>query len=416
LCVAAATGEISAAEWQELNAHLAECGSCQSVFGDMREIHSQCVPDRFDLEGRRGAGTDDDLRSRVLQNAVQEGARFSKAAIKSKSSVRIPVAGRSSRLSVILRRPGFSFAAGAIAVVALFGTRALLWHGERPERPIVSTAHSSPANNHPPIPAVQMYSSAIPEAAVQMAHQEQELRVALKHSRQEAERLEHELADAQAKMGELIEAGAIAARRIHELDEQMAAANANQTQVQAELTKLLDSRSTDQVILSAQKRDIRDLHVKLEQRSAEVDREEQLLLAGGEIRDVIAARNLHIIDVYDTDGDGRTKKAFGRAFYTEGKSLLLYAYDLPSHRPENVKYGFYAWGKSDGNEKAIRSLGLMYNDDQSQKRWVLKITDPQVLSQIDSVFITLERSDELGNRPKGTGILSAYLRSPPNHP
>jgi hypothetical protein len=58
----------------------------------------------------------------------------------------------------------------------------------------------------------------------------------------------------------------------------------------------------------------------------------------------------------------------------------------------------------------------MYSDDQAQKRWVLKVTDPEVLSQIDSVFVTLERTDNPGNRPRGKELLSAYLHSPANHP
>jgi hypothetical protein len=40
----------------------------------------------------------------------------------------------------------------------------------------------------------------------------------------------------------------------------------------------------------------------------------------------MGARELHIVDVFDTDGKGRTKKPFGRAFYTQGKSLIFYEF------------------------------------------------------------------------------------------
>ena len=140
------------------------------------------------------------------------------------------------------------------------------------------------------------------------------------------------------------------------------------------------------------------------------------MAAGREIRDLIAARNLHIIDVYDTNGEGKMQKAFGRVFYTEGKSLVFYAYDLGTHRGATEKYAYYAWGKRDANERGIRKLGIFYNDDQIQKRWVLQITDPHVLSEIDSVFITLEPTDKPGLHPSGKKLLSAYLGSPANHP
>ena len=39
----------------------------------------------------------------------------------------------------------------------------------------------------------------------------------------------------------------------------------------------------------------------------------------------MAARQLHVIDVRDTDPNGEPANAFGRVFLTEGKSLTFYA-------------------------------------------------------------------------------------------
>ncbi len=44
-----------------------------------------------------------------------------------------------------------------------------------------------------------------------------------------------------------------------------------------------------------------------------------------DIRNMMAARNLHIVDVVDTDSKGRTKAAFGRVFFAEDKQLVFYA-------------------------------------------------------------------------------------------
>ena len=42
----------------------------------------------------------------------------------------------------------------------------------------------------------------------------------------------------------------------------------------------------------------------------------------------MGARDLYIAEVYDVGGNGATKKPYGRVFYTKGKSLIFYAYDL----------------------------------------------------------------------------------------
>ena len=133
-------------------------------------------------------------------------------------------------------------------------------------------------------------------------------------------------------------------------------------------------------------------------------------------RELVVARNLHIIDVHDRDGDGKNQRAFGRIFYTEGKSLIFYAYDLADPRKVDAKVSFYVWGEHLGAEKPIRSLGIFHNDDVSDGRWVLTFDDPHVLAQIDSVFVTVESSKKAIKEPGGRKILFAFLGDKPNHP
>jgi hypothetical protein len=131
----------------------------------------------------------------------------------------------------------------------------------------------------------------------------------------------------------------------------------------------------------------------------------------------MGARNLHIIDVHDADGSGNDRKSFGRVFYTEGKSLIFYAFDLDDKKVTNAKYTFEAWGERLGQPASVKSLGVLYVDDKDQKRWVLKVDDPRQLAQIDSVFVTLEPhggDDEKG--PRGHKILYAFLSGQANHP
>jgi hypothetical protein len=202
---------------------------------------------------------------------------------------------------------------------------------------------------------------------------------------------------------------------VAELKQQIDAAHAVQAKTEAELADLRSSQSTNEAVTLVQEQEIQALNQKLREQSASVEREGQLLSAGREIRDLIAARNLHIIDVYDTDAHGKTTRAFGRVFYTEGKSLVFYAYDLSPQHPENRKYAFYVWGKRDGAPQMAKNLGALAKDDQAQRRWVLTITDPKMLAEIDSVFVTLEPG-QAGERPSGKRLLTAFLGTAANHP
>ncbi len=84
-----------------------------------------------------------------------------------------------------------------------------------------------------------------------------------------------------------------------------------------------------------------------------------------DIRDLMTARNLHIYDVFDTDAKGKTKPAFGRIFYTEGKSLIFYAYDLNETKLANANYHYRVWGGQEGQKDKVTSLGVFYSDDKT---------------------------------------------------
>lgn len=157
-----------------------------------------------------------------------------------------------------------------------------------------------------------------------------------------------------------------------------------------------------------------DLQRKLKDTENLLEQHRSLLAAGKDIRDLMGARSLHIVDVYDLDTKGKARKSFGRIFYTEARSLIFYAYDLDkSASRKNVS--FQAWGKRESQTASPISLGLFYVDDQAQKRWIFKVEDPEVLKRIDSVFVTVEPQ---GGRehPSGQKLLYAYLGHHPNHP
>ena len=186
----------------------------------------------------------------------------------------------------------------------------------------------------------------------------------------------------------------------------------------SELSQAKDSLSASQGKIDSLQFALADKDARLTEVSASVNRERQMLSQGREIRDIMGARDLHIVDVIDRDGKGRPRKAFGRAFYTQGKSLIFYAFDLPTKNTADGKFVYAAWGSNSNNlnSKVAHSLGIFYNDDQTQHRWAMKFDDPKLLEEIDTVFVTLEPADKPFATPTGKAILEAYFGTPPNHP
>jgi hypothetical protein len=164
----------------------------------------------------------------------------------------------------------------------------------------------------------------------------------------------------------------------------------------------------------AEEAEVSALSQQLKAQTATLDRERELLAAGRDVTDLMGARNLHVIDVHDADGRGKNKNSFGRIFYTEGRSLIFYAYDLDERKVSNANYTLKVWGERLGEPSSVRSLGILYTDDRKQKRWAMKVDDPQQLAEIDSVFVTLE-PHEGAKQPLGQKILFAFLGGKANH-
>jgi len=133
-----------------------------------------------------------------------------------------------------------------------------------------------------------------------------------------------------------------------------------------------------------------------------------------EARNLFGARDLHIVDVYDVAGDGKTKRTYGRVYYVEKKLLVFYAFDLEKRQDHKLAV-FQAWGYREANVGKPFNLGLFTVDDGGAGRWVLTVNRPDVLSHIDAVFVTVEPAGG-STAPRGKKVLYANLVGPPNHP
>jgi hypothetical protein len=187
-------------------------------------------------------------------------------------------------------------------------------------------------------------------------------------------------------------------------------------QLKAELERSGSEKNASDVALALKDIELHELRKQVADQTEALGQQQEFASKAGDVRELVVARNLHIIDVHDRDGEGKTQRAFGRIFYTEGKSLIFYAYDLADSRKVDAKVSFHVWGERLGAEKPIRSLGIFHNDDVSDGRWVLTVDDPHVLGQINSVFVTVESAKRWVKEPEGRRILFAFLGDKPNHP
>jgi len=184
--------------------------------------------------------------------------------------------------------------------------------------------------------------------------------------------------------------------------------------VKEDLLVLRQARSKDSLTIAAQDLEIQKLSGKLSEQAEMLEQEKSLLEASRDVRDLMGARNFHIADVYDVDSKGKDKRAYGRVFYTEGKStLIFYAFDLTDRNTAKRNASFQVWGKRGPAQSPAHSLGLFQIDDQKQNRWVLRFEDPQILAEIDSVFVTVEPQGGSA-KPTGRQFLFAYLNANPN--
>jgi hypothetical protein len=185
--------------------------------------------------------------------------------------------------------------------------------------------------------------------------------------------------------------------------------------VRADLTRLQDERQRMLLRTTGLETTIDGLSAQLNE-SREAQRDDVSSASDSEIREVVGARQLYIADVFDVDQDGQKRKPFGRLFYSKGKSLIFYAFDLDEQPAARRAKAFQVWGSPGVDEAHAFSLGVFYMDSEANRRWVFKSDDPKALAQVNTVFVTMEPKGE-SRSPSGKPILYAYLRTAlPNHP
>jgi predicted nucleic acid-binding Zn-ribbon protein len=423
LCALAVTGQITSQGKALLEEHARDCDECRGFLQDMGPLKDHLAPV---VAGGRVQLIDppEGVRQRFFERAAAAGmniqagpplaAAFPENAVPKRARLNDVLSAAQERIGQwhpVAWRLAWPVAAGAICVMA--GYTLAQWHFRGNTRPTdnvaaVAAAVSQTSATSPDTSAATIVSK------LEQQKKEAEERLAV---------ISAELAKAQTEklvltrdlsaVSQQAAVGAEAQRRLEEEQQKARRTESLVASLQTELDAARKKQADLDVILNAQQNTAQDATARLARLQAELDRGGDTSLAKTQAEEMISARNLHIVDVYDTQTNGKRQKSFGRVFYVEGRSLVFYAYDLPNPKHPNKNLAFHVWGEKAGAKATTFQLGIMHPDDPAQQRWVLTFDDPRVLNRINAVYITTDPPAQ--SSPHGRQFMYAFLGSP-NHP
>jgi len=426
LCALAQANVLSYAEQLDLRAHLETCDSCRELCHQYKMIGEagmdflagDSVPsDETQQWDSRGV-------SRKLFDAIEMQKAQKVVPIRSTSW---DASKQRSAWTAARWLGGAAAAAGLIVAVALGAYS----DGER-KGATAQTSQATPQLPVTPSPAATQTAATPPQPASQSPVQSPaqlaeltQLEQLLSDQRAESDRLSAALKQSEQRVTELTAADnkkdADLRQFLSDRDKlaaQLASSQDANKAIQASLASLRAEHDDAVARAGSMEAKVADLTVAAQDQGKRLKDDEQYLTSDRDIRELMGARKLYIADVFDVDSVSRTRKPFGRVFYTESKSLVFYAFDLDHQPGAKNASTFQVWGKKDSElnaESHPMNLGILYEDSESNRRWVLRTDDSKQLSEIDAVFVTVEPHGG-SQKPTGKPFLYALLRKEANHP
>jgi hypothetical protein len=415
------SGELSREEQSRLQKHLAICPSCREVLKEFEAVVSRTIPAIApgpEAEESDPSWSPEQAERSLFQRLELEDKQGpsqgkSEAGQHSKEPAREALAAHQAAW----RNIWTLYAAGVLLFIALGvsayqvgirkGTRAA--NGAAPanaeSNPVLEQQLSDAAHERELLRAQMAQRDHLVVDLRRQLEQQTTAMTRMKVAQDQLEAsLQNGLAGRQALLQERSDVG-----------QKLEAAQAEAQGLYDKLTSLEHQASADKQTATALEAKVSDLTRLLRDRETALDQQQELLAHDRDIRDLMGARDLYVAEVYDVAGTGETKKPYGRVFYTKGKQLIFYAYDLDQQPDVKNASTFQAWGRRGPDWQQALNLGIFYVDNSSNRRWVLKFDDPKALTQIDAVFVTVEPSGG-SHKPSKKPLLFAYLHIDPNHP
>jgi myosin heavy subunit len=430
LCAASTSGDLTDDEQKRLREHLAICISCREALRQYESIVSDVIPAIAASEEPEHLQVDNAWSQEQQEQAQRE--LFGRLAREEKHP---PRGSRKSNGSSILphrilpfssestwRNVWMLYAAGVLLFCALsfFAYRVGMHRGTD-----IVRALQPQINKQDPSPAQasledQLSDAGHDRAIINTEIAQRDERIA--DLRRQLARQSTEISEMKATQNQLesnLRTGDATrqdfSQEKNELTERLESVQSNSRSLQEKLDSRAQQSAQDADRAKASEAKVGDLTRELREEQRALEQRDELLAHDRDIREVMGARDLYIAEIYDVAGTGVTKKPYGRVFYTRGKSLIFYAYDLDQQTALKRASTFQAWGLRGPDRQQAINLGVFYEDNATKKRWILKCDDRKTLAQIDAVFVTVEPNG--GNhKPSGKSLLFAYLRVDPNHP
>jgi hypothetical protein len=432
LCAASTAGELTKEERRKLDEHLLGCASCREALKQLQETVQTAVPAIAaglpQISPQPDKSWSQDRAEAALFKRLSKEDR--RAASRQTPKNIIDGSERSNRRAYFpsrfdWRQMWMSYAAVILLFLALVisAYRVGIRRG-------AEVAVNVPATE-------EKGSNSLEEQLSDLSHDRETLRLQLTSRDKAIDDLRQQVERMKAQESERVERSAsVQKEKENRLAEEAASANARLSALQKKLDAEEKTRSEDSLRVSALDAKMGELTKQLydreeaiagqtrlldgregtiDQQQAKLAKQQELLDHDRDIRELMGARDLYIADVFDIEPTRQTKKPFGRVFYTKGKSLVFYAYDLDQQETQKNGNTFQAWAQRGGDKQQSMSLGIFFEDNTSKKRWVMRSDDPATLAKIEAVFVTVEPNGG-SQKPSGKQLLFAYLKLNPNHP
>ena len=415
LCALAQGEELSASDRLELSSHLQFCDACREIYEEYSLISGEGMSFLAAACGRTGeygAWDERAARNRLLSR-VRETGRAATPALKLLPARQDPTQR--------FRPYGMHWAAAALAACVLVAVATGTYHLGKKEN--ASAMPAKPARTS--LQAMAMQDNSALQALAAQAAQIAQLQQQVATKQQDVNRLREELRASDAHASQLANLAGTKQEQLRQLSEQhnKLASQLHESEqayqnIQAELSDLRAERDRAVFLAASARSKMEEMTAHAQDQERKLKDDEEYLASDRDIRELMGARKLYIADVFDVDSGSRTRKPFGRVFYTQSKSLIFYAFDLDRQPGVKNASAFQVWGQKDtelAEKTRPMNLGILYMDSETNRRWVLRLEDRRQLEEIDAVFVTVEPHGG-SQKPTGKPFLYALLRKEANHP